>query len=75
MNLFAIIINSEMHYFVDENNTRKNQALDEYISTYRIPKNQDSAKIVKKLASDVFQHFKITLTPIKLIDIYRPQQE
>lgn len=47
MNLFAIIINSEMHYFVDENNTRKNQALDEYISTYRIPKNQDSAKIVK----------------------------
>ena len=32
MNLFAIIINSEMHYFVDENNTRKNQALDEYSS-------------------------------------------
>ena len=75
MNLFAIIINSEMHYFVDENNTRKNQALDEYISTYRISKNQDSAKIIKKLVSDVFQHFKITLTPIELIDIYRPQQE
>lgn len=75
MNLFAIIINSEMHYFVDENNTRKNQALDEYISTYRISKNQDSAKIIKKLVSDVFQHLKITLTPIELIDIYRPQQE
>ena len=75
MNLFAIIINSELHYFIDDNNSKKNHTLDEYISSYHIPKNQDSINIMDNLISDIFQDLNISLTPIKLIDIYRPQQE
>lgn len=75
MNLFGIIINSEMHYFIDNNHSKKNLTLDEYISSYRIPKNQDSIDIMDNLISDIFKVLNISLTPIKLIDIYRPQQE
>jgi len=75
MNLFAIVINSELHYFIDDNNSQKNHALDKYISSYHIPKNQNSIDIMDNLISDIFQNLSISLTPIKLIDIYRPQQE
>lgn len=75
MNLFAIIINSEMHYIIDTENSEKNRLLDEYISSYYIPKNIKSIDILNKLLADVKQEVNLELIPIKLIDIYRPYEE
>lgn len=75
MNLFAIIINSEMHYIIDTENSEKNRLLDEYISSYYIPKNIKSIDILNKLLADVKKEVNLELIPIKLIDIYRPYEE
>lgn len=75
MNLFAIIINSEMHYIIDTENSEKNRLLDEYISSYYIPQNIESIDILNKLLVDVKQELNLELIPIELIDIYRPYEE
>ena len=76
MNLFAIIINSEMHYFIDAANAEKNSVLDEYISTYHISTNtNDSNEALNNLLADIMRDLNIALKPIKLIDIYRPKTE
>lgn len=76
MNLFAVIINSEMHYFIDAANVEKNSVLDEYISTYHISTNtHDSNEALNNLLADIMRDLNITLKPIKLIDIYRPKTE
>jgi len=64
-----------MHYFVDTENSKKNRLLDEYISSYHIPKNIKSTEIINKLLADVKQDLNLNLMPIKLIDIYRPYAE
>lgn len=71
MNLFAIIINSEIYYFTDAINTAKNSTINEYISTYQIPSDIDSDNVFNSLLEDIMRDLNAVLKPVKLIDIYR----
>lgn len=73
MNLFATIINSEIYYFTDAENTEKNSTINEYISTYQIPSDIDNDDAFNSLLEDIMRDLNIVLKPVKLIDIYRPQ--
>lgn len=73
MNLFAIVINSDMYYFIDDVSDKKRSILDKYISTYHSSFEDDSNKVFYTLLDDIVRDLNIVLKPTKLIDIYRIQ--
>ena len=75
MNLFAIIIRSEMYYFLDFLNSEKNPILDEYISAYHMPYSKNGDEAFNNLMTDIMRDLNIKLMPVDLVDIYRPPTE